>query len=397
MRTASPVRRARAAGHVAACIAVLLPAMVRGQDTVRVEGGDPGRWGDTLEAVPELSIGAVTGDPSVTFGMITGLAVDPEGRIYVADHQVPAIKRFGPDGELLDQIGRSGEGPGEYEQPLDLLTLPGGALALWDFGNRRINLYELDGEFLDSYTVPTSSLIAGRMLYADTAGHLYVRTGLRPRDAGSRHGLIELSADGGVVDTLHLPDRNPDGAYHFERETLWTWTPFRQLVVGENRIRDGPTYRFTIRDEGGSDVVVSRSVEPVELTGEERSEWSDHAAWRERRAQRRDRRVDFPDLPEVKPAFKALQVDEEGRIWVQRYVASEKSGAPRATDDTGEPAITWRERPTYDVFTPDGAYLGTVVLPYRTRWRASRGRTVWGVQRGPMGVSSIVRFHLAEK
>lgn len=397
MRSASSVRRAQAAGHVAVCIIVLLPTMVRGQDTVHVERGDPGRWGDTLEAVPELSIGAVTGDPSVTFGMITGLAVDPEGRIYVADHQVPAIKRFGPDGELLGQIGRSGEGPGEYEQPLDLLTLPGGTLALWDFGNRRINLYELDGKLLDSYTVPTSSLIAGRMLYADTAGHLYVRTRLRDLNVTSRDGLIELSAEGGVVDTLLLPERNSDGAYRFERETLWTWTPLRQLVVGQNTIRNGPSYRLTIRDENGVEVVITQSIDPVELTGEERSEWSDHAAWRERRAQRRGRSVDFPELPELKPAFKALQIDEEGRIWVHRYVEPEERSASREVDGTGEPELTWRERPTYDVFAPEGAYLGTVVLPHRTRWRASRGRTVWGVQRGAMGVSSVVRFHLAEK
>jgi hypothetical protein len=371
--------------------------MARAQDTVHVERGDPGRWGDTLKAVPELSIGAVTGDPSVTFGMLTGLAVDDEGRIYVADHQVPAIRQFGPDGEYLGQIGRSGEGPGEYEQPLDLQALPGGTLALWDFGNRRINLYDLDGDFLDSVTVPTSSLIAGRMFYADTAGELYVRTGLRDRNVPSRDGLIELAPDGAVVDTIVLPERNSDGAYHFERETLWTWTPFRQLVVGETTIRDGPSYRLTLRGEGGAEVVVTRSIEPVELAGEERSEWSDHAAWRERRAQRRGRSVDFPELPDFKPAFKALEVDEEGRIWVQRYVESEKRTAPREVDDTGEPAITWRERPTYDVFVPDGAYLGTVVLPHRTEWRASRGRTVWGVQRGPMGASYIVRFYLSEK
>lgn len=339
----------------------------------------------------------MTGEPAFTFGMLTGLAVDEEGRINVSDHQEPAIRRYSPDGQFIEKLGRGGEGPGEYEQPLDLLTLPDGTVALWDFGNRRINLYEPDDGYLDAYRVPTSALMAGRMLYADTSGGLYVRTTVGSRSIPSRQGLVRLSPGGVVVDTLLMPERDPDGAYHFRRETLWTWTSSRQLVVGDNGVHEGEVYRFTIRNEDGSTVTVSRSIEAVELTGEERTEWTAHAAWRERRERRRGRDVDFPALRELKPAFKSLDVDEEGRIWVHRYVRAEKRRGAGEVEVSEEPALTWLERPTYDVFGADGLFLGTVVLPHRAARWASRGRRVWAVRRGELDETYVVRFGLVPR
>ncbi|MCP4293906.1 MAG: 6-bladed beta-propeller [bacterium] len=55
-------------------------------------------------------------DEDVFFGVISGLDVDEQGRVYVADRQLTEIKSFSASGEYLGVIGREGEGPGEYRR-----------------------------------------------------------------------------------------------------------------------------------------------------------------------------------------------------------------------------------------------------------------------------------------
>lgn len=59
-----------------------------------------------------------------------------------------------------------------------------------------------------------------------------------------------------------------------------------------------------------------------------------------------------------------------------------------------ESGVVWRERPTFDVYTRDGDYLGTALLPYRTERVVSRGRSVWGIQVGEFDEAYVVRFEL---
>lgn len=55
-------------------------------------------------------------DEDVLFGVLSDLAVDAEGDVYVVDRQLTEVTRFGPDGSFLGFVGREGEGPGEYSR-----------------------------------------------------------------------------------------------------------------------------------------------------------------------------------------------------------------------------------------------------------------------------------------
>lgn len=341
-------------------------------------------------ARPEVRIGALTGDPAYTFGLITDLAVRRDGTIYVADVRVPVIHRYDPTGEHLGTIGREGEGPGEYRRPVGLETLSDGSLALWDYGNRRIGVYGPDGDFRRSHRVPTGLISAHRMFYADTADHFYVRTALFTSGMPPDQGLIRLSPEGSVLDTVMFPNRGDDGPMEFARETLSAWTPHRALVVGEN-----DEYSFTIHRADGTTVTVTRQARPVRVKSGEREWWEARSERWER--EHADRGEDLAPIPETKPAFEALSVDEAGRIWVRRYVEAERFQSRSEEDNAEEPGTVWRERPTYDVYTRDGVFLGTALLPYRTDRVVSRGRSVWGIQRGEFDEAYVVRFELTER
>ena len=49
----------------------------------------------------------------------------------------------------------------------------------------------------------------------------------------------------------------------------------------------------------------------------------------------------------------------------------------------------WMETQAFDVFDPEGALLGRVVLPDSFSFRGMREDMIWGVFRDPLGVQSV--------
>lgn len=65
-------------------------------------------------------------DDEVIFGVISGLAVDSEGDVFVLDRQLTAVHRFTAKGDYVGEVGREGEGPGEYSRVGDVfISAPG--------------------------------------------------------------------------------------------------------------------------------------------------------------------------------------------------------------------------------------------------------------------------------
>jgi len=88
-------------------------------------------------------------------------------------------------------------------------------------------------------------------------------------------------------------------------------------------------------------------------------------------------------------------VDDDGRIWVDRYVAAVKrTDLPGPRGDNPPPPITWREPRTFDVFEPAGRFLGTVVMPRHTTVWLRRGNLMWGTVRGEFDETCVVRLRL---
>jgi len=106
-------------------------------------GPDAGSGGATAAAIDELAatitleIGEVEGEEAYLFGQVSGLALDAEGRIYVADRQASEVRVFTPDGAHLFTFGRAGSGPGEMRAPCCLAFDRAGLLWLRDAGNAR--------------------------------------------------------------------------------------------------------------------------------------------------------------------------------------------------------------------------------------------------------------------
>ncbi|HEX7049357.1 MAG TPA: 6-bladed beta-propeller [Longimicrobiales bacterium] len=133
-----------AAVAIPLALSVLLPGPAAGQEVVDLRTLDLPRW--TLEE--ELRLGSVNGeyDAFVT----PRLEVDAQGRLYVIDARLPAVRVFDADGTYIRQIGRKGGGPGEYTIPVGLGFL-GDTVWIADWARRHLAFFDGNGQLLEDF------------------------------------------------------------------------------------------------------------------------------------------------------------------------------------------------------------------------------------------------------
>ncbi len=92
-------------------------------------------------------------------------------------------------------------------------------------------------------------------------------------------------------------------------------------------------------------------------------------------------------------AGKEIYIGKDGRVWVHRHVAAEWRDLPPRKPGDERPLLAWREPVTFDVFNPDGTFLGTVVLPENSKFVIAKDRALWGIVTGDDG-EQVVRWKI---
>ncbi|MBN2585919.1 MAG: hypothetical protein JXA64_09310 [Candidatus Fermentibacteraceae bacterium] len=127
--------------------AAALPLCSCGEDESAGQPADPGEQ-HVMELVLLDSIGVELGDSNYVFGSIEGLGYTPDGNIAVLDRISADIRLYSPEGEFIRRVGGRGEGPGEMHNPLALFIFPDGRLGALDPWRSGLQLYTSEGEYL---------------------------------------------------------------------------------------------------------------------------------------------------------------------------------------------------------------------------------------------------------
>ena len=72
------------------------------------------------QAELSLEIGELNGEPHEVLGLVKSVAIAPSSDIVVLDGRLNELRIYGPDGEFRGYVGRTGQGPGEFQIPTGL-------------------------------------------------------------------------------------------------------------------------------------------------------------------------------------------------------------------------------------------------------------------------------------
>jgi hypothetical protein len=331
-------------------------------------------------------IGSADARGPAMFVNVVDLALDPLGRLWVADGQLQEIRVFGADGAYVRTIGRKGGGPAEFGGISGMDWAPDGRLWVLDGGNARWAVYDTAGALIT--TQPRTSAITvtpwpGRF---DAEGRLYDVGVIPDRDGSLEHVLIRYTTTMVPADTFRLP--------HFQEENFevkrGTQThrvvttanvPFTGMQIWEvdprGHVWIAVTDRYRLERRafsGPTELVVERKSRPLRVSRADRDRIVKSYAWFEREGGR----VDPSRIPDTYPALNSFFFDDSAHLWVQ-------------------PAFRPGPASPLDVFDAAGKYLGRVEGPRRLLARPAppvRGDLMAALTRDEDDVPIVVLMRL---
>lgn len=335
----------------------------------------------TVDPEPIVRLGGPDAGGAEAFFRIRGVRLDRQGRVWVADGQSQEIRIFEPDGSHGRTVGGRGEGPGEFLDVRFLGRLPGGAMVFWDRRTGRRTTFTEDGTLgeVTRYGRSDREIPHGYDVFDDGTMLAQFPTFV-PAESLDPGSLLRDTT------RLHRVDFEGRRADLVARSLgpTWLWTGREQLAipftmnpsfdVEEEAVHlvHGPGYRVKRFEDGVLTEIygVDRPERPVDATAGSRyrSRFVDSlpAARREGRLEA----LNHPALPDLLPAYSRVLVDDAGRTWAALYTVT-------------------REDWVWDVYGPDGEWLGQVEVPERFHPYEIRGDRLVGVRWDELNVEQV--------
>jgi hypothetical protein len=351
-------------------------------------------WPTARTAVVELSIGSLSA-PATSFGFIAGLAVNSAGDVFVYDWQVPVIRQFDQNGEFVRQVGAAGKGPGEYTKPIiGLAVRSDGRLQVGDISNRRITLFNPDGTVSAMWPVLPPSALPTLSMFVDSRDHTFVRTLSKFVTATEfESAIVHIDPNGTVVDTTAEPIRRWPAATDalLSAAKVTAYSPNFGLMIGVN-----DRYEFDVFKSDGRVLRIQRDRPPVQIGDEEHIAYE---AWREYMANlmAKTKTPVRGQTPRTKPVYRSLHFSSSGDVWVRLYAEGQKKANYVPAPPGAEPVSPFFEPTEFDVFDPEGRYLGPVHIPDEISVIIFGDEVLWGWRTGAQGEPQVVRMRLSEQ
>jgi hypothetical protein len=370
--------------HRIVALMLTLGVAAGAQDTVRVGRGAPA-WGNNVSLTRVYEIG---GPPDYLLGLVYSTVADKAGRLYSVDLKARIINAFDENGRFTGQVGRDGEGPGEYRSA-NIAVVQDSILVVWDIAKARLSFFGPDRKFIRSAVVGRALSNISGSLVADTASHIYL---LSTFSYGEDHKPINLPAsqvrwlriapDGRIVDSIPVPPFTESSDPVLRTTIGNNFIPesmTRPMATGGIAFGIGTTYRIGIRPLRGPVRMIERDWTPVPLTGDERDEWVAFAD----KASELDPKHPQYKIPKVKPAYRWFMPDQDGRIWVDLYTTATKRELPPRVRPSPMPRLHWQQDHVFDVFDSMGKYLARITVPASANFITAKGDRVWLSSTGP--------------
>ena len=365
---------------------------------------------------PDFKLGSVDDDPDYIFGPVYRLVQGPDGLLYSLHFGEATIRRWTADGRPAGSIGRAGEGPGEFERPINLGFF-GDSLWVWDLDGYRVSYFDRKGDFIGrvspkvdiggpegspprpsmpfrdgtfwgtepawSHAIATGELTETAITRMDSEGNTLAVIWTHPHEP--RDGLALLNEDGfggrfssqpfGDGATSTIVD---DGLVVLSRRA---WTGEGEAVFTLTRIGLAGDTVFSIPVPYTPVRLPAERIDSAVLSITDR--WYESMSQRQpglAKASLEERVRDATYKPAYVPPLSTVMADGDGNIWLRRFDPVES--------DSGEALSEWW------VLDAQGAPMARALIPTGLRIMHIADDLVWGVESDDLDVDYIVRYRL---
>jgi hypothetical protein len=350
-------------------------------------------------AAREVRAGALDG-PGI-LGEIFHVELSRANEILVAQTAPPTISLFDAEGRFLRDVGRPGEGPGEFRS-LSRIGWMGDTLWAMDFFGARLHLFDQRLQFARTITprVTETPADADRILPGPLMADgsiLGVPLTTRPTDTepiallqetGELVRIVARVSTRGRTVEIRLPSGSASNIGHpWPDAPLWMNAADGQsIVIVERQAATAPSRAaFRILRIGlAGDTLVDELVSYSPKAIEQRVRDDALRALAERLSRRVDASGSAPALEEdarrrlggqeFYPPITELITGRDGTIWLRR-------------EDTSD-SVDWH------VFNEAGGEIGRLLLPVELRVYGADAERVWGVVRDELDVPFIEVYRI---
>jgi hypothetical protein len=292
-----------------------------------------------LELQEDLTVKGSEDIEEQMFQNINTLGIDDKGNFYILDELAGNIKVFDHKGDFLKNIGKKGQGPGEFGMPISLAITPNQNIIVNDMGQRKILFFDKEGNYLKQFSIADKFLFFGPMV--TSTGDL-IASHTIPQDSP----VTELKKFNQELEPLltftSIPVDKPPVVNIFVARSLsslrWTLTDNDEIIWGDIK---NPEYELYVHNQEGTIIKkITRNYDPLPITFEDKDKLMEETFGQSPMRDQWD--VRFPDNY---PAYMGFSTDDEGHILVRRYEKQENE-----------------QGGLVDIFDSDGRYMAQVRL-----------------------------------
>jgi len=325
-------------------------------------GPDPADGVENL-VLEEVWRAGQAGD-EVLFGLITQVAEDDDGLLYVLDAQLSEVHVYDPDGQHLRTLFHEGEGPGEVRGPRDLVLMSDGRVGV---------VQEVPGKliFVDRENTPAGELRIGGPGISH-GGFCQTFSAFAGGDQLRVAGFVQAPGDvqGHITQTCFLGRFDDEGrevqsicrdvhdidfrGFTFEENRHLASYWWNAAVGDDGKIFVAPhldRYEIHVLDAQGTlECIIEREHEPRRRSSAEKQEFVEMVE-----AIYGNAPIDLGVTPSdcdpvIAMSHRGLRVHDDGTIWVltSRGANDQESGVMA----------------TFDVFSPEGEFTRQVAVHF---------------------------------
>jgi len=302
----------------------------------------------TFELIEDLSIGNEEDENYMFYGLVK-IAINSEDEILLLDEGNCRVLKFDRDGNYIQTIGRKGQGPGEFEDPLQIHLDSKDQIYVYDNGRRNIQVFDNDGNFKKVTKPPSHTLHFGT---TKDGNILMIYTSTKE----STKSLISIDSEGNLIKTIasYTYQPSPSVKRHMLDNPYSHRLYFFPINTGGGIYGHSSQYKlFVLEPSGNLSHIIEMEKPPEPITKKDKDELINGDSKRQKqfpigeKLSRSELKRAYI-FPKFKPFFNEIFTDNKDRIYVR---------IPKSSLDKDKSIH-------YDLFSKEGYFLHRVKMPH---------------------------------